>query len=80
VSSGVAEVPLHRHFDEALQNLGPDERPEAMNVPHFMDTALFEWLFDDAVLDLVEPISGPDIALFSSHFICKPQGNGKRVP
>ena len=23
---------------------------------------------------------GPDMALFSSHFICKPKGNGKRVP
>src|SRR5262249_51167929 len=40
----------------------------------------FEWLFDDDVLDLVEPIIGPDIALFSSHFLCKPAGHGKRVP
>ncbi|MFW6038916.1 MAG: phytanoyl-CoA dioxygenase family protein, partial [bacterium] len=32
------------------------------------------------VLDLVEPIIGPDIALWSSHFICKPAGKGKRVP
>ena len=38
------------------------------------------WLFADEVLDLVEPILGPNIALFSSHFICKPRGNGKRVP
>jgi ectoine hydroxylase-related dioxygenase (phytanoyl-CoA dioxygenase family) len=41
---------------------------------------LFRWLLSDTVLDLVEPILGPDIALFSSHFICKPKGNGKRVP
>jgi ectoine hydroxylase-related dioxygenase (phytanoyl-CoA dioxygenase family) len=41
---------------------------------------LFTWLLDDAVLDLVEPLLGPDIALFSSHFICKPAGDGKRVP
>jgi ectoine hydroxylase-related dioxygenase (phytanoyl-CoA dioxygenase family) len=51
-----------------------------MDVPHFTDTKLFEWLFSDEVLDLVEPIIGPDIALFSSHFICKPKGDGKRVP
>jgi ectoine hydroxylase-related dioxygenase (phytanoyl-CoA dioxygenase family) len=28
----------------------------------------------------VEPLLGPDIALFSSHFICKPPGSGQRVP
>ena len=54
--------------------------PEHMDVPHFIHPSLFEWLFDDRVLDLVEPIIGPDIALFSSHFICKPAGTGKRVP
>ena len=37
-------------------------------------------LFADEVLDIIEPLIGPDIALFSSHFICKPRGNGKRVP
>ena len=37
-------------------------------------------MFADGVLDLVEPIIGPDIALFSSHFICKPKGDGKCVP
>jgi hypothetical protein len=71
---------LKAHFDEELANLPPDVRPETMDVPHFVDTKLFEWLFSDEVLDLVEPIIGPDIALFSSHFICKPKGNGKRVP
>jgi ectoine hydroxylase-related dioxygenase (phytanoyl-CoA dioxygenase family) len=55
-------------------------RPESMDVPHFQHPELFKWVFDDQVLDLVEPILGPDLALFSTHFICKPQGNGKRVP
>jgi len=71
---------LQRHFDELLANLPEGVRPEEMDVPHFTDPALFEWLFDDDVLDLVEPILGPDIALFSSHFLCKPAGHGKRVP
>ncbi len=71
---------LKAHFERKLQALPPGERPEAMDVPHFSDPALFEWLLSDAVLDLVEPILGPDIALFSSHFICKPQGDGRRVP
>jgi hypothetical protein len=71
---------LKAHFEKKLAELPPDIRPEAMDVPHFADPALFEWLFADEVLDLVEPIIGPDIALFSSHFISKPRGNGRRVP
>jgi hypothetical protein len=71
---------LKSHFEEKLARLPENVRPEAMDVPHFTDTKLFDWLFSDEVLDVVEPIIGPDIALFSSHFICKPRGNGKRVP
>ncbi len=51
-----------------------------MDVPHFTDPALFNWLFADEVLNLVKPILGPDLALFASHFICKPKGDGRRVP
>jgi hypothetical protein len=68
------------HFETKLAALPPGARPEAMDVPHFTDPALFEWLLADEVLDLIEPLLGPDIALFSSHFICKPQGDGRRVP
>lgn len=71
---------LKEHFDHKLAALPSSARPEEMDVPHFTDPKLFEWLFADELLDLVEPIVGPDIALFSSHFICKPRGNGKRVP
>jgi hypothetical protein len=71
---------LKQHFEQQLAALPPEVRPESMDVPHFSDLALFEWLFADEILDLVEPITGPDIALFSSHFICKPKGDGRRVP
>lgn len=71
---------LKDHFEQKLARLPADVRPESMDVPHFTDPKLFEWLFAPEVLDLVEPIIGPDIALWSSHFICKPRGNGKRVP
>jgi ectoine hydroxylase-related dioxygenase (phytanoyl-CoA dioxygenase family) len=71
---------LKAYFEQLLADLPPDERPESMDVPHFMHPELFKWALDDAILDLVEPIIGPDIALFSTHFICKPKGNGKRVP
>ena len=67
-------------FEKILADLPADERPESLDVPHFMHPELLEWAFDDALLDMVEPILGPDIALFSTHFICKPRGNGKRVP
>jgi len=71
---------LQAHFDALLAAKPAEVRPEHMDVPHFTDLALFDWLFDPAVLDLVEPLIGPDIALFSSHFICKPAGDGRRVP
>lgn len=71
---------LKTHFEEKLAALDPTYRTEALDVPHFTDPALFEWLFADEVLDLVEPIIGPNIALWSSGFISKPKGDGKRVP
>ena len=71
---------LKAHFEQKLAELPADIRPEQMSVPHFRDTKLFRWLFADSILDLVESIIGPDIALFASHFICKPRGDGKRVP
>ena len=71
---------LKAYFEQMLADFPAGERPEAMDVPHFVHQKLFEWAFDDSMLDLVEPIVGPDIALFSTHFICKPKGNGKRVP
>jgi hypothetical protein len=67
-------------FEEILAEMPAGERPEALDVPHFMHPELLRWAMDEAVLDLVEPITGPDIALFSTHFICKPKGNGRRVP
>lgn len=73
-------VGLKACFENILGDLAEGERPEAMDVPHFLYPQLLDWVFDDAILNIVEPIVGPDIALFSTHFICKPQGNGKRVP
>jgi chlorinating enzyme len=71
---------LKKCFEDLLNALPEGERPEGMDVPHFSHPELLKWLCDDDVLDLIEPVLGPDIALFSSHFICKPKGDGKRVP
>lgn len=71
---------LVRHFEAKLEALPASMRPETMDVPHFDDPTLFRWLLAGEVLDLVEGLVGPDITLFSSHFICKPKGDGRRVP
>jgi len=72
---------LQQRFDGLLADwVAQGGRPEAMDVPHFYHPELMRWLLHPAVLDLVEPITGPDIVLFSSHFICKPAGDGRRVP
>jgi ectoine hydroxylase-related dioxygenase (phytanoyl-CoA dioxygenase family) len=72
---------LRDHFETKLQeHEARGERPEQMDKPHFTDTKLFDWVLSDRVLDLVEPLLGPDFNLFSTHFICKPQGDGRRVP
>jgi hypothetical protein len=71
---------LKLHFDAKLAEWPKDERPEAMDVPHFRDPKLLEWALSGEVLDIVEPILGPDFNLFSTHFICKPTGDGRRVP
>lgn len=71
---------LQQFFEGILAHLPKNKRPEDIDVPHFAYPELFEWLFAEEVLDLVEPIVGPDIALWSSHFICKPPGTGRAVP
>ncbi len=71
---------LFNHFEDRLEEWPRDKRPEAMDTPHFGDPALNEWALAPEVVDLVEPLLGPDILLFSTHFICKPKGDGRRVP
>jgi hypothetical protein len=56
------------------------KRPEEMDKPHFLWPELLRWAAHPQVLDLVEDLIGPDIALFTTHFICKPPGDGRRVP
>lgn len=53
---------------------------EGMDMIHTRDPRLLEFLLADAVLDLVEPLVGPDIGLWASHFIAKPPRTGKATP
>tara|TARA_B100000809_G_scaffold255589_1_gene294348 strand:- start:1201 stop:1998 length:798 start_codon:yes stop_codon:yes gene_type:complete len=56
------------------------ETPQLINCPHWGNPIVFDWLFDAAVLDIIESLIGPNIGLFASHFLRKPSGSGKRVP
>ncbi len=51
-----------------------------LNMVHLHDPRLFEFLLAPEVLDLVEPLVGPDIGLWASHFISKPPRTGKATP
>ena len=53
---------------------------EMIDWPHFVDPKLHDWLLADEVLDLVEPLIGPDIALFACSFITKLPVAAKAVP
>lgn len=65
---------------EWLQRQNPGVRPEALH-HHLMwdDPFWIRLVSDPRILDLVEPIIGPNIALFASHYICKPGGDGLPV-
>ncbi|MCU0315700.1 MAG: phytanoyl-CoA dioxygenase family protein [Fimbriimonadaceae bacterium] len=41
---------------------------------------MLEFLLHNSVHDLVESLVGPDIGLWSSHFISKPPRTGKKTP
>lgn len=66
-------------FEEQLAQKG-DTLSDELDTPHFRDARLLQFLLDDKVLDLVEPITGPDIVLWSSHFICKDPYVGRATP
>ncbi len=72
-------VRLTEIFEEHLANRGA-KRADELDTPHFADHRLLEFLLSDRVLDLVEPLIGPNIALWSSHFIAKEAYQGRRTP
>ncbi len=67
---------LQAIFEEDLARYGDAD----LDTMHFRDERLLSFLLDDAVLDLVEPLVGPNIGLWSSHFISKAPFKGKATP
>jgi ectoine hydroxylase-related dioxygenase (phytanoyl-CoA dioxygenase family) len=58
----------------------PDLRPEHYHHHLVKDDPFWVRLVgDDRLLDIAEKFVGPDIALFASHYICKPPGDGQAV-
>jgi ectoine hydroxylase-related dioxygenase (phytanoyl-CoA dioxygenase family) len=70
---------LNALFEEQLALKG-DMLSDELDTPHFRDKRLLEFLLADEVLDLVEPFIGPNIGLFSSHFISKDPYKGRATP
>src|SRR5215203_3855311 len=70
---------LHLIFEEHLAEKGALLSDE-LDTPHFRDPRLLEFLLSDEALDLVEPFIGPNIALWSSHFISKDPFTGRATP
>lgn len=70
---------LEQIFNEHLSDRG-DKLSDELDTPHFRDPRLMEFLLSDEVLDTVEPLVGPDIALWTSHFISKDPRVGRSTP
>jgi ectoine hydroxylase-related dioxygenase (phytanoyl-CoA dioxygenase family) len=66
-------------FEDHLRDKG-SKLSDELDRPHIRDPRLLEFLLSDEVLDVVEPIIGPNIALWSSHFICKDPYVGRATP
>ena len=66
--------------DRALVEYTNDEtRPEKINFVHTYDSYFMKLATHWRLLNIVESVLGPDLALFSSHLLCKPAGDGHSV-
>ena len=73
----VSEVEDHVHW---LSKKYPDTRPEAFHHSLLVHDPFIHHLLDNKnLLDIIEAIIGPDIALFGAHYIAKKPYDGKPV-
>jgi hypothetical protein len=75
-----AELDELENIYNELRTVQPGRRGDEFDTPHFSEARLFKFLLAPQVLDLVECIVGPDITLFSSHFIGKDPRVGRATP
>lgn len=69
-------IDIYAEISSSNQGIRTDE----FDTPHFKDERLLEFLRSDDVLDIVQELIGPNIGLWSSHFICKEPFVGRRTP
>ncbi|MEI7576475.1 MAG: phytanoyl-CoA dioxygenase family protein [Armatimonadota bacterium] len=67
---------LTAEFERCLEKYGAAD----LDTIHFREPVFLDFLMNDKVLDLVEPLIGPNIGIWSSHFICKEPRTGKATP
>lgn len=67
---------LQAIFEEDLAKFTEQE----LDMIHTRDARLLEFLLSEEVLDLVEPVVGPNIGLWASHLISKAPLTGKATP
>jgi Phytanoyl-CoA dioxygenase (PhyH) len=70
---------LEAIFNDHLADKG-DKLSDELDTPHYRDERLLDFLLSDDVLNWIEPLIGPDIALWSSHFISKDPYTGRATP
>jgi len=69
-----------REHVEWLQRKNPHLRPERLNYTLVQNDPFWVRLVsDDRLLDIAEQFIGSNIALFASHYICKPPFDGRPV-
>ncbi|GAA4466141.1 phytanoyl-CoA dioxygenase family protein [Phytohabitans houttuyneae] len=66
-------------FEEHLAGASRGDSGE-LDMPHQRDPRLLDLLLSDPLLDLVEPVIGPDIGLFASAFLSKEAYSGRATP
>ncbi len=67
-----AEVARYRNlFDELEARLGRETASNSLTDYHFKESFIWELATHPKVLDCMEALIGPDIALLASHFFCK---------
>lgn len=73
----IAEAARHVEW---LMKRNPDRRPENLDSDLIRnDPFWLRLVSDDRLLDIAEVFVGPNIALFASHYVCKPPFDGRPV-
>lgn len=70
---------FEEHLAEAERH-GDTGDGGGLDMPHQRDPRLLEFLLSDELLDLVEPVLGPDLGLFASAFLSKRPYRGRATP